>query len=84
MLRSGKTLRQYLVKFRNYPPADARWMQESQLKDSIDILNEYNFCMSWSSNKTMIFAILHFQGVISCFISCLMYIILERESTMEA
>ena len=41
LLRSGKTLRQYLVKFRNYPPEDARWMQESQLKDSMDILNEY-------------------------------------------
>ena len=26
LLRSGKTLRQYLVKLRNYPPKDARWM----------------------------------------------------------
>ena len=43
LLRSGKTLRQYLVKFRNYPLEDARWMQESQLKDSMDILNEYKF-----------------------------------------
>ena len=43
LLRSGKTLRQYLVKFRNYPPKDACWMQESQLKDSMDILNEYKF-----------------------------------------
>ena len=29
LLRSGKTLRQYLVKFKNYPPEDARWMQET-------------------------------------------------------
>ena len=43
LLRSGKTLRQYLVKFKNYTPEDVRWMQETQLKDSIDILNEYKF-----------------------------------------
>ena len=43
LLRSGKTLRRYLVKFKNDPPKDARWMEETQLKDSIDILNEYNF-----------------------------------------
>ena len=43
LLRSGKTLRWYLVKFRNYSPKDACWMQESQLKDSTDILNEYKF-----------------------------------------
>ena len=29
LLRSGKTLRWYLVKFRNYPLKDARRMQES-------------------------------------------------------
>ena len=43
LLRSGKTLRRYLVKYRNYPIEDARWMQETQLKDSMDILNEYKF-----------------------------------------
>ena len=43
LLRSGKTLQRYLVKFRNNPPEDAHWMQESQLKDSMDILNEYKF-----------------------------------------
>ena len=43
LLRSGKTLRRYLVKDRNYPIEDARWMQETQLKDSTDILNEYKF-----------------------------------------
>ena len=43
LLRSGKTLRRYLVKFKNYPPEDAIWMQETQLKDFIDMLNEYKF-----------------------------------------
>ena len=43
LLRSGKTLRRYLVKFRNYPPKDALWMQESELTNSMDILNEYKF-----------------------------------------
>ena len=43
LLRSGKTLRQYLVKFRNYPLEDACWMQESQLKDFMNIPNEYKF-----------------------------------------
>ena len=43
LLRSGKILRRYLVKFRNYPYEDARWMQDSQLKDSHDILQEYKF-----------------------------------------
>ena len=43
LLRSGKTLRRYLVKYRNYPIEDARWMQETHLKDSIDVLNEYKF-----------------------------------------
>ena len=32
LLRSGKTLIQYSVKFKNYPP-----------KDAIDMLNEYKF-----------------------------------------
>ena len=43
LLPSGKTLRRYLVKFRNYPPKDAHWMQESQLKYFMDILNEFKF-----------------------------------------
>ena len=43
VLRSGRTLRQYLVKFRNYPLEDAKWMQERQLGDSLDVLNEYKF-----------------------------------------
>ena len=43
LLWSGKTLMQYLVKFRNYPLEDAWWMQETQLKDSMNILNKYKF-----------------------------------------
>ena len=29
ILRSGKILRKYLVKFKNYPYEDFRWMQET-------------------------------------------------------
>ena len=41
LLRNGKILRKYLVKFKNYPFKDARWMVESQLKDSMAILHSY-------------------------------------------
>ena len=41
ILRSGKTLRNYLVKFKNYPYEDARWMQETQLQDSPTLLESY-------------------------------------------
>ena len=41
VLRIGKILRRYLVKFANYPEEDARWMQEPQLKDSLSLLQEY-------------------------------------------
>ena len=41
VLRTGKILRRYLVKFANYPDDDARWMQEPQLKDSLALLQEY-------------------------------------------
>ena len=42
-LRSGKTLRWYLVKFKNYPYEDVKWMQENQLQDSLNVLQEYKF-----------------------------------------
>ena len=32
VLRSGRTIRRYLVKFKNYPFEDARWMQDIQLR----------------------------------------------------
>ena len=43
VLCSGRTLHRYLVKFKNYPLEDAKWMQERQLGDSLDVLNEYKF-----------------------------------------
>ncbi|MCO5600815.1 hypothetical protein L7F22_054931 [Adiantum nelumboides] len=41
VLRIGKILRRYLVKFANYPDEDARWMQEPQLKEYLALLQEY-------------------------------------------
>ena len=40
-MRNGKILRKYLVKFKNYAFEDARWMQETQLQDSIDLVHAY-------------------------------------------
>ena len=57
LLGSGKTLRCYLVKFRNYPHEDAWWMQESQLKDSLDILHEYIFLYELDNQWNTDFAI---------------------------
>ncbi|MCO5591387.1 hypothetical protein L7F22_045370 [Adiantum nelumboides] len=42
VLRHGKTIRRYLIKFKNYPFEDARWMQGIQLKDSMHLVNAYN------------------------------------------
>ena len=42
LLRSGKVLQRYLVKFLHYPEEDARWMQEPQLESSLTLLQEYN------------------------------------------
>ncbi|MCO5573172.1 hypothetical protein L7F22_026938 [Adiantum nelumboides] len=42
VLKHGKIIRQYLVKFKNYPFEDARWMQGTQLKDSLHLVNAYN------------------------------------------
>ena len=41
LLRSGKVLQRYLVKFLHYPEEDARWMQEPQLELSLSLLQEY-------------------------------------------
>ena len=43
MLRSGKVIRRYLIRFRNYPPEDAQWMHEPQLKDYLVMLQDYKF-----------------------------------------
>ncbi|RYA43591.1 hypothetical protein DD606_25315 [Enterobacter cloacae complex sp. GF14B] len=42
VLRGGKTIRRYLIKFKNYPFEDARWMQGIQLKDNLNLVNAYN------------------------------------------
>ena len=40
-LRHGKEKRKFLVKFKNYPVMDAKWMEASALADSLPILNAY-------------------------------------------
>lgn len=42
ILRNGKVIRRYLVKFKSYPFEDARWMQGIQLKDSLPLVKAYN------------------------------------------
>ena len=37
----GKVARRYLVKFQNYSPMDAKWMDEDELTDSSQILQLY-------------------------------------------
>ena len=41
ILCSGKVLRKYLVKSKNYSFHDAEWMVEPQLKDSMDLVHSY-------------------------------------------
>ncbi|MCO5598989.1 hypothetical protein L7F22_053088 [Adiantum nelumboides] len=42
VLRNGKIIRRYLIEFKNYPFEDAKWMQGTQLKDSLHLVNAYN------------------------------------------
>ncbi|WP_219822828.1 hypothetical protein, partial [Enterobacter cloacae complex sp. 4DZ3-17B2] len=42
VLRHGKIIRRYLIKFKNYPFGDDKWMQGVQLKDSMNLVNAYN------------------------------------------
>ncbi|MCO5582523.1 hypothetical protein L7F22_036421 [Adiantum nelumboides] len=37
----GKVTRRYLVKFKNYSPMDAKWMEEAELADSPQLLQLY-------------------------------------------
>ncbi|MCO5552910.1 hypothetical protein L7F22_006429 [Adiantum nelumboides] len=37
----GKVARRYLVKFKNYSPMDAKWMEEAELVDSPQLLQLY-------------------------------------------
>ena len=41
VLRSGKIIRRYLIRFKHYPLEDAQWMQETQLKDNPILLKDY-------------------------------------------
>ena len=41
ILRSGKAIHRYLIKLKHYPPQDAQWMQETQLKDNSILLKDY-------------------------------------------
>ena len=45
VLRTGKIIRRYLIKFKNYPFEDAKWMQGVQLKDNMNLVNAYNDTM---------------------------------------
>ncbi|MCO5581109.1 hypothetical protein L7F22_034985 [Adiantum nelumboides] len=40
--RNGKIIRRYVIKFKNYPFEDAKWMQGTQLKDSLHLVHAYN------------------------------------------
>ena len=42
LLCSGKVIWRYLVKFKNYPFEDARWMQDIKLKDNVPLVDNYN------------------------------------------
>ena len=42
ILYSGKVIKRYLVKFKNYPFEDACWMQDIKLKDNMPLVNDYN------------------------------------------
>ncbi|MCO5594117.1 hypothetical protein L7F22_048138 [Adiantum nelumboides] len=42
VLRNDKIIRRYLINFKNYPFEDAKWMQGTQLKDSLHLVNAYN------------------------------------------
>ncbi|MCO5556350.1 hypothetical protein L7F22_009898 [Adiantum nelumboides] len=40
-LPSGKVIRRYLVKFKHYSNEDSKWMQETQMKDVLPLLQDY-------------------------------------------
>ena len=42
VLRNGKTIRRYLIKFKDYHFEDAKQMQRVQLKDNLNLVNAYN------------------------------------------
>ncbi|WP_208972779.1 hypothetical protein, partial [Escherichia coli] len=42
VLRNGKVIRRDLIKFKNYPFEDSKWMQGVQVKDCANLVNAYN------------------------------------------
>ena len=71
IVRTGKVLQRYLVKFYNYLDKDARWMQEPQLKSWKTLLQEYKdfYILNWSilmevfflSMRSYVSYVLHFM-----------------------
>ena len=48
----GKVARRFLVKFKNYSPMDAKWMDEDELADSPQILQLYKEAFLLESTVT--------------------------------
>ncbi|MCO5608505.1 hypothetical protein L7F22_062716 [Adiantum nelumboides] len=48
----GKVARRYLVKFKNYSPMDAKWMEEAELADSPQLLQLYKEAFLLESTVT--------------------------------
>ncbi|MCO5589195.1 hypothetical protein L7F22_043161 [Adiantum nelumboides] len=48
----GKVARHYLVKFKNYSPMDAKWMEEAELTDSPQLLQLYKEAFLLESTVT--------------------------------
>ncbi|MCO5554997.1 hypothetical protein L7F22_008536 [Adiantum nelumboides] len=44
----GKVARRYLVKYKNYSPMDAKWMEEAELADSPQLLQLYKEASYWN------------------------------------
>ena len=42
VLQNGKAIQRYLIKLKNYPFEDARWIQGTQFKDNTNLVNDYN------------------------------------------
>ncbi|MCO5554277.1 hypothetical protein L7F22_007805 [Adiantum nelumboides] len=51
----GKVARRYLVKFKNYSPMNAKWMEEAELVDSPQLLQLYLEAFQLQPTKTMKF-----------------------------
>ena len=51
ILRNGKVLHKYLIKFKNYSFDDAKWMMEPYLKHPMALVNEYNAIHEMSTSQ---------------------------------